>query len=365
MSSQNNPIDWNSFLGAVEPGNPTGQYLRYEGTYDAIKEARRSDDPALNKGEFQKRTVKRANWKLVVELCTSALKYKSKDLKLAAWLTEAWLLQEGVIGLCNGLKLIVGLCETFWDALYPALEPNQSNAVEMRLAVFAWMDAELPRALRQVQLTKPEFGATPAYSWMDWEYVLRNEKFLQRSPGKDPPHDIDRQRFTNSAGLTAPATFEQLHRDLEAALAKIDALKDQLRTSCGEHAPGFRNLVELLKRMSHKVSTLHHVAHPAPNEPSAAPQDQASSSAVSSTPASPKPGVLLQRPIQSRAEAYLCLTQAADYLLRTEPHSPVPFLVKRAIQWGDMSLDQLLMELLREPKQVNSIFELLGIQKKK
>ena len=53
-----------------------------------------------------------------------------------------------------------------------------------------------------------------------------------------------------------------------------------------------------------------------------------------------------QRPaflsIRNRAEAYRMLTEAADYLLIHEPHSPTPYLVKRAVAWGHMSLTELL-----------------------
>jgi type VI secretion system protein ImpA len=51
------------------------------------------------------------------------------------------------------------------------------------------------------------------------------------------------------------------------------------------------------------------------------------------------------RPIRSRAEAYRRRSEAADYLLRTEPHSPTPYLVKRAVSWGGMTLTKLLREV--------------------
>ncbi|RKI19080.1 type VI secretion system protein TssA, partial [Corallococcus sp. AB030] len=66
--------------------------------------------------------------------------------------------------------------------------------------------------------------------------------------------------------------------------------------------------------------------------------------------------------IQSRAEAYQWLTEASDYLLRTEPHSPTPYLVKRAVQWGAMPLGRLLEELVPGTDDLKSIFALLAIR---
>ena len=67
-------------------------------------------------------------------------------------------------------------------------------------------------------------------------------------------------------------------------------------------------------------------------------------------------------PIKTRAQAYQRLIEAADYLMRTEPHSPTPYLVKRAVAWGRMSLTELLSEIVNTPEDLNSIFSLLGIR---
>jgi type VI secretion system ImpA family protein len=64
--------------------------------------------------------------------------------------------------------------------------------------------------------------------------------------------------------------------------------------------------------------------------------------------------------IRSREDAYRMLDEAADYLLRTEPHSPAPYLVKRAVGWGKMPLAELLQELLDSESDLKQIYRLLG-----
>jgi type VI secretion system ImpA family protein len=66
--------------------------------------------------------------------------------------------------------------------------------------------------------------------------------------------------------------------------------------------------------------------------------------------------------IRSRAEAYRSLADAADFLARTEPHSPASYLVRRAIEWGSMSLQELLPELVRNPGELTEIFRLLNVR---
>ncbi len=67
-------------------------------------------------------------------------------------------------------------------------------------------------------------------------------------------------------------------------------------------------------------------------------------------------------PIRSRVQAYQRLVEAAEYLQRTEPHSPVPYLVKRAVSWGNMDLIQLLGELVAEGNDRQTIYALLGVK---
>ena len=125
-------------LAPIPGDNPSGENLKYAPVYDKIKEARRQDDDA-NQGEWQ-RERKLADFVQVVKLAGDALATKSKDLQLAVWLTEAQLNRESFGGLCEGLKLIRGLLDNFWDTLYPELEDGDS---ELRATPLEWVGSRL------------------------------------------------------------------------------------------------------------------------------------------------------------------------------------------------------------------------------
>jgi predicted component of type VI protein secretion system len=71
--------------------------------------------------------------------------------------------------------------------------------------------------------------------------------------------------------------------------------------------------------------------------------------------------LLLSR-VRTRAEAYQLLAEIADFLVRTEPHSPVPYLVSRAVAWGSMPLQELLGELVRNSGELTEVYRLLDLQ---
>lgn len=66
--------------------------------------------------------------------------------------------------------------------------------------------------------------------------------------------------------------------------------------------------------------------------------------------------------ITNRRGAYALLDYAADWLLRYEPHSPAPYLVKRAVSWEHRSLREILAELMARGADQATIFETLGME---
>ena len=66
-------------------------------------------------------------------------------------------------------------------------------------------------------------------------------------------------------------------------------------------------------------------------------------------------------PIRSRADAYRQLEGIANFLQSIEPHSPTPYLVRRAVSWGRMPLPELMQEVLREEGDLNRLFTVLGL----
>ncbi len=97
MSEVSSVIDFEALLAPISDDNPVGESLRYEGTFDQIKEARREDE-VLSQGDWS-RDLKVADWPKVIQLATTALTQKTKDLQLAAWLVE---------GITNMIGWIVG-----------------------------------------------------------------------------------------------------------------------------------------------------------------------------------------------------------------------------------------------------------------
>src|SRR4051794_17808704 len=139
-------LDLDVLLRPISDAQPSGANLRRDGIYDQLEEARREDeaDPA---GDWERKR-KKSKWPLVYKLATEALAKRTKDLNIAARLTESLLHLQGWQGLAQGLLLIRELQERFWETLYPQLEQEDDNPAELRAKPLNWLVTRLEYAVQ-------------------------------------------------------------------------------------------------------------------------------------------------------------------------------------------------------------------------
>jgi len=347
--------DHASLLAPISTDAPCGEWLRHDGIYAQVGEARREDDLSLPQGIWVQ-PQKRADWALVEQLCSDALARRSKDLQLAAWLTEAWLRQRGLPGLVDGLHLIDGLLMQYWDMLYPRIEQDD---LEGRLAPLVWLNKHGAAALGTVQLAA---GATPSgrlYTLGEWDRVLRNEQqpppaANSRNPAPAEPL-LGRQHFSTAVSMTPAQFYTSLRIHLHEAGVALDQVAFTLHSLLGDLAPALPGLERRLDDCFRSLQDLAGVAWQNELEDDEEEEEMGivqDLPAIRSADSSGAP--------RSREEAFRRLDEVADYLLRTEPHSPVPYLVKRAVTWGSMPLAELLQELLDSESDLKQLYRLLG-----
>jgi type VI secretion system protein ImpA len=343
------PVDVEPLLDPISPENPAGESLRYEGTYDAVKEARHADDPSLPQGIYE-RELDTADWDEVEHLCVEALETKTKDLQLAAWLLEAWIEKYGFAGCAAGLDLMAGLVEGFWDDLYP---PIKEGDVEFRLAPIEWINTKLSPTLKTVPVTQPDVSGEPEeYSLLNWEQADPDDETDEEEPSRN---DI-----LTSATLTPTDYYRSLVEGMDGLLDDAQTVERLISERCGpESAVGLDNWKETLREVrgfGREILSEREPAEESPDE-----EEGEEEPAWMPENADAEPTEVSSVKIRSRAEAYRLLWEAAEFLLRTEPHSPTPYLVKRAVSWGNMSLDELLKELVQSGDDPDEIYELLGM----
>jgi type VI secretion system protein ImpA len=358
------------FLSPVAGDDPAGPPLRYEGTYDAVRAARRADDPGLPQGIWE-HDLKRADWEGAAALCDAALRERSKDLQLCAWLLEAWLHLYGFAGAAAGLGVMHAVAERFWDGLHPRGGDGE-DPCEARALVVEWMDGTVADALGQVPLTAPSLADPDAHPWSAREGALRLENQARRDSAAMEAAEregaVTLARFDRAVSLTPAAFYAVAGASLRAAEEAAGRLQALLDERCGAAAPGLlrtRGVVSALRGWTDQVLAGRpgEATDSAPGEEPIAGESPSGAVPMPSADAAQVPAstvVLAGRGPASRDEAFRWLRAASDYLVQTEPHSPVPYLVRRAVLWGGLSLPELMIDFQRSGYDLGALYILLG-----
>jgi type VI secretion system protein ImpA len=356
-------IDIEAMLAPISGENPAGENLQYAGLHDEIREARRADD-TLAQGDWQ-REVKTADWDRVLELSREALASRTKDLQVAAWLTEALLKTHGFAGLRDGLELSRGLHERFWESLYPPVEDGdlegRANALALldRQAAAALLDVPVTKApgaayslLQMEEAKKLDLPANPAS--LDSEALSRLNEERERAISEGR---VTTESFTKARNATRRAFYEETHTMLAACRQELQALDRAMDEKFGRETPGLGELRKALDKVSGWVEkTVKEKRVEEPDATESAAEASGEEGAAGGGPAA------ASGPVKTRQDALRRLAEVADYFRRTEPHSPVSYLVQRAITWGQMPLDAWLSDVIKDGTQLESIRETLGLK---
>nr|WP_280640009.1 type VI secretion system protein TssA [Pseudomonas sp. RGM2987] len=337
--------------------SPCGQDLRYETEYDQLRELRREDDTSLPTGVWQS-SIKRAQWPELERLATTLLLERSKDLMISAWLGEAWLHLAGLEGLPGSLALVTGLCERYPEQLHPQAEEGDQS---WRVIPLEW----LARRYSEVLLTRvPLFdGREQAFAGFcldDWQRLQRQQVLVNDSKNAKASAEAARTDQKKVAELirATPLSF-WLHRQgsLMLSLQHLQRLEAWSDEYLGNAAPSYKSLQDVMQAL---LALVEEFIAMHPQQPTVAPVQ--ASPAVTTPTAAPQaaPAQVFQEPA-SREEAYRQLLVIAGYLARTEPHSPVPYLIRRGVEWGNKPLSELLGELISADAESRRLWTLLGV----
>lgn len=341
-------LDFEILLAPIRDDRPPGGPVPFS-VREQLDQARKEVHPE----DFDERDptrpteTKHADWQGIIDLGRQTLTETSKDLMVAARLTEALTKVHRFAGLRDGLKLMRLLVEECWDRIYPLIE--EPDDVEARASAFNWLDdtdrgARFPTSVRQVPLV---MGAKHSPSWMDWS--------LTRT-GSGP---IGTEDFEQSILSSPRSTCKNVLEDLDETIQELKQLLEVLNERMGALAPALtmlRQTVIECHTLARQVLEQKGPEEPEPGEEADGESDgESTGSRKSSAP----------RAMATRAQVYQTLREAASVLERLEPHSPIPYVIRRAVHLGDLGFPQLIKELIKDSGVLSELSRNLGIEELK
>ncbi|MFZ4875329.1 type VI secretion system protein TssA [Janthinobacterium sp. Mn2066] len=323
----------------VSAVHPCGEDISFSQELDAVARARQHDDPSLEQGEWVV-ALKEADWPFVATRCEQLIASHSKDLRVAVWLAEAHARTRHFRGLGDGYALLAGLCEQYWDGLFPLAEEGDQ---EQRIGNLFWLLTRTPQLVREIPLTD---GTEGRFSLQDFDAARQRAAASQAQAASEGWGEA---RHDEGATLAQMETARQrntraytdgLLADARYCMQSLLALERCVDARLGADGPSFRAAREALENAIHFISPVLQIDE----LPGAAPGAVAGGAGA----------------IAQRHQALAQLRQVADFFRRTEPHSPVAYLADKAASWGEMPLHVWLRAVVKDQGTLAQLDEMLG-----
>ncbi len=356
-------LDVEALLAPVSAESPCGENLEYDADYVIMEQA------ALGKPEQQFGSTvipaEEPNWREVKSQALAILP-KSKDLRVGVYLARAAVRTDGLAGLADGLSVLSGFVERYWDGMHPQLDPDDGNDPTLRINSLASLgDGQaMLKGVREATLVASR--ALGRFSYRD----------VQVASGELPPpagtaaveqSSID-GAFAECDANELRSTADAVHRALAAARDLEEKTNDKVGAGGLELTPLTDLLASMNKLVQQKMSlrglttdaqeSATSVLAPAATDGHAAAEER--SDGAGSNGRKVGAGLTLTGDISSREDVIRALDKICDYYKRYEPSSPVPLFLNRAKRLASKSFLEILRDLT--PDALSQALALGGIE---
>jgi type VI secretion system protein ImpA len=334
--------------------SPTSTYYLLK---DVRNNARASERKALIDEESMRTVV--IEWQPILDQLPKVLIEDSKDLEYTAWYIEALCRKFGFKGLAFGFELATKLIELYWEDIYPMPDDGDMQGRIAPLIGLNGIDGPgaLVAPIKSIAIT----DGVEIFSTWQYEQACEIQRLdSDKQQKKISGGAISFEQVTQSIQESTDSFYIELHNDIESALNAFLLLSEAMdKAMLGDPQPTsyVRKALE---------SCLHAVSHIAKdilieNQPIEEEEQEDIPEEVAQE-VNELPESVLQAQIETREQALRKLDEIASFFRKTEPHSPMSYAIEQVVRWSELSLPELLQELIVDGDARNGFFKLSGIK---
>lgn len=334
-------IDVESLLSEITVDAPCGEDLEYDAQFTEMEK--------LSQGTPERQygnTIipgEPPDWRGVGKAALNLLE-RTRDLRVAVYLTRALLNTDGLMGFADGLALLEGLIERYWDHVYPQLDPDDNNDPTLRInTIIALCDPETTlydlrgaplvssRALGRFSLRDVQIAAgllTPVVTDDEEQAAPPNQSMINGAF-----QDVLLEDLQAVVDATA-AAFERTER-IEALLT------DQVGVTQAPDLSALTGVLKEIRQVLHEQLQRRGVS--VEGEVETGDVETMEPGSVGGSAGTAQRMVVGE--IASREDVIRALDKICEYYSRHEPSSPVPFMLRRTKKMVRMDFMELLRDL--------------------
>ena len=314
-------FDIESLFSEVSADSPCGEDISYDQDYLALERLLQPKGGGVIAAEEE--AAEEPNWSEVADKSYDLLR-RSKDLRVVMYFTVALLKLEGFAGLRDGLYLLRGLLERFWDNMYPQLDPEDNNDPLERINILSALSPgtvseQDPMKFRQRAMEVPlcDSRQMGRFGFRDIQVAKGAITVPAEQRAQVPEMSVIDAAFQDTGADKLQALLEAAGGAIEQATGAMDVFSE--RAYQGQ-SPDLSDFVGILKKIRRCLQE-----HLGGEGAGAVGEDEAVASAAGGGGGPAVPGQ-----IQSPKDAMMVLDKVCRYFEQHEPSSPVPLLLRRA-----------------------------------
>ena len=340
--------EFKSLLGDIPGDDACGSDCGYDPLYLqleslAVGEPERTMGDSVVEG-------KDPDWRAVRKNCL-ALWRQTRDLRVAAYFALSGLAIEGLKGFADGIALLRSLVTERWDGVWPRLDPDDDNDPLERLNILSMISPpqgafddpiRFVPMFRQLRLV-PE---GPRYTLRD---LLIAEGEIDGGADK-----VDAALLEAEMMAVPHETVEAQGTLVERIAGDLSAISDAVLAQTAQKG------VVTFETLQGELKTLRRFYAKFIHAPATEPAADAEAAAGGAPALAVRGADPAQVQAHNRSEALMLLKKGCDYFRMSEPTSPVPYLVERALRMAEMNFMDLLAEI--DPSGVERGRDILGVR---
>ncbi len=330
-------LDLDSLLAPIDDAAPCGPDLEYDADFLAVQTAGEGK-PERQYGD----TVipaEEPDWPVLHEQALKVAQ-RTRDIRLAVWLTRSSARIGGFGAAVRGLQLVQGLLERYWDQVHPVLDASDGNDPTARLNALAPL-SHLTGALADLR-TAALTATRGSITVREVELALGRVEPLT---GESVPSEDGAVEGVRNAIARQPELAELL----QAGYATVKSISDMVDGHVGVGVgPDLAPLTKLL-------SVMAQAGRRAAGGDAAA--DESAADGVGAE-ASTSGGGSSPGKIVTREDAVATLERVCEWIERNEPSNPAPLLIRRAQRLMSKSFLDIIRDLM--PEGLDSVEKLAG-----
>jgi type VI secretion system protein ImpA len=339
--------DFDHFAEPLDGENPCGPDCEYDNDFLALSQAV-AGKPEQQFGDTVIPAVD-PDWREVDSLARLLLG-RTRDLRVVAWLALANTRLHGVAAFSAGLKLMLTLCERYWDDVHPRVVVDGDSDPYLRMnAIAAFSGSEfsgedrLVQALRASVLIKQPLTLT--YRDVELAFAQVGDAQYSQAQAESMLSDAMAAGNTDIAEITAAYNaFLALRSLLEEKVASGDT-------------PDLERLENVLKPVVRGMERMQAQSTGSFNDEGNSEDSSSGGIGSNGHVQASAPGT-----IQSREDCRRALDRVCEYLERHEPSNPASLFARRAQRMLSLPFLDIMREL--SPDSMSHLEMLTGAQQR-